>query len=159
MFCAVCSLEGGRVIIDYTNKWVTSELTEVTSGHLTLTKVLGKANTMGFVISAIVLSVYSWTSPFLFGWPMVVWFYWGEIEPFSAALAQDGLAECDQPGKNPLKYSTSARKWTRATARHIYSLTELPWLIYGWVKSNKSLSIRLLVICKSTWHNMTLGWP
>jgi len=27
------------------------------------------------------------------------------IEPFSALLAQDGLAECDQPGKNPLEYS------------------------------------------------------
>jgi len=32
----------------------------------------------------------------------------GEIEPFSATLAQDGLAECDQPGKNPLKYSAVA---------------------------------------------------
>jgi len=27
------------------------------------------------------------------------------MEPFSATLAQDGLAECDPPGKNPLKYS------------------------------------------------------
>jgi len=30
------------------------------------------------------------------------------IEPFSAALAQDGLAECDQPEKIPLKYSVIA---------------------------------------------------
>ena len=28
-----------------------------------------------------------------------------------------GLAECDQPGKNPLKYSTVAGNWTRATGR------------------------------------------
>jgi len=33
--------------------------------------------------------------------PQVVWCYWGEIGPFSATLAQDGLAECDQPGKIP----------------------------------------------------------
>ena len=32
----------------------------------------------------------------------------GDIEPFSATLAQDGLAECDQPRKNPLKYSAVA---------------------------------------------------
>ena len=29
------------------------------------------------------------------------------IEPFSATLAQDRLVECDQPGKNPLKYSAT----------------------------------------------------
>jgi len=28
--------------------------------------------------------------------PQVVWCHWGEIEAFSAMLAQDGLAECDQ---------------------------------------------------------------
>ena len=33
--------------------------------------------------------------------PQVVWCLWGEIEPFSATLAQDGLAECDQSGKIP----------------------------------------------------------
>jgi len=38
-----------------------------------------------------------------------------EIEPFSAALAQDGLAEHDQSGKNPLKYSAVAGNRTRAT--------------------------------------------
>ena len=31
-----------------------------------------------------------------------------EIEPFSATLAQNGLAEYDQSGKNPLKYSAMA---------------------------------------------------
>ena len=36
--------------------------------------------------------------------PQAVWCLWGG-EPFSALLAQDRLAECDQPGKNPLKYS------------------------------------------------------
>ena len=41
----------------------------------------------------------------------------GTIEPFSATLAQDGLAECDQPGKNPLKYAATAGHWTRATGR------------------------------------------
>ena len=49
--------------------------------------------------------------------PQVVWCLWGEIEPFSATLAQDGLAECDQPEKNPLKYSAVAGNWTRATGR------------------------------------------
>ena len=29
-------------------------------------------------------------------------------EPFFATLAQDGLSECDQPGKNPLKYPAIA---------------------------------------------------
>jgi len=41
----------------------------------------------------------------------------GVIEPFSATLAPDGLAECDQPGKNPLKYSVVAGNRTRATGR------------------------------------------
>ena len=39
------------------------------------------------------------------------------IEPFSATLAQVGLAECDQPGKNPLKYSAMAGNWTNATGK------------------------------------------
>jgi len=47
--------------------------------------------------------------------PQVVWCHWGEIEPFSATLAQDGLVECDQPGKNPLKYSAVVGNRTRAT--------------------------------------------
>jgi len=40
--------------------------------------------------------------------PQIVWCHWGEIEPFSATLAQDELAGCDQPGKDPLKYSAVA---------------------------------------------------
>ena len=51
--------------------------------------------------------------------PQVVRCYWGESEPFSATLAQNGLAECDQPGKNPLKCCVMARNWTRATRRYI----------------------------------------
>jgi len=49
-------------------------------------------------------SVRGWTSAFL----LAVHRLGGVIEPFSATLAQDGLAECDQPGKNPLKYSAMA---------------------------------------------------
>ena len=61
-------------------------------------------------------SIYPWLN---FGLPphcpQVVWCLWGEIEPFSAKQAQDGLAECDQPEKNLLKYSAVAGNWTRAT--------------------------------------------
>ena len=32
--------------------------------------------------------------------PQAVWCLWEKIEPFSATLAQDGLAECDQPAKS-----------------------------------------------------------
>jgi len=49
--------------------------------------------------------------------PQVVWCHWGEIKPFSATLAQGGLAECDQPGINPLKYSATNGHCTRATGR------------------------------------------
>jgi len=59
--------------------------------------------------------------------PQIVWCHWGEIEPFSATLAQDGLAEWDQPGKNPLKYSAVARYWTRATGRTDSELSH--WVI------------------------------
>jgi len=43
--------------------------------------------------------------------------HWGEIELFSATLAQNGLADCDQPRKNPLKYSATSGNWTRAKER------------------------------------------
>ena len=33
--------------------------------------------------------------------PQVVWCHWGEIGPLSATLAQDGMAECNQPGRDP----------------------------------------------------------
>jgi len=59
--------------------------------------------------------------------PQVVWCHWGEIEPLSVTLAQDALAECDQPGKNPLKYSAVAGNWTRATGRTDGELTH--WAI------------------------------
>jgi len=40
-----------------------------------------------------------------------------EIEPFSATLAQGGLAWYDQLRKTPLEYPVTARNWTRATER------------------------------------------
>jgi len=49
--------------------------------------------------------------------PQVVWCHLGEIDTFSTTLAQDGLAECDQPGKNSSKYSAVAGNRTRATGR------------------------------------------
>ena len=45
----------------------------------------------------------------------VVRCHWGEIEPCSTTLTQDGLAECDQPGNNPLKNSAMAGNWNRET--------------------------------------------
>jgi len=41
--------------------------------------------------------------------PQVVWCHWGEIEPISATLAQDGLAECDKPGKKSLEILNNHR--------------------------------------------------
>jgi len=41
----------------------------------------------------------------------------GEIGPFSATLAQDGLAGHDQPEKNLLKCFAVTGNWTRATGR------------------------------------------
>jgi len=38
----------------------------------------------------------------------------GGIEPFFATLAQNGLTQCDQPGKNPSKFSTIDGNRTRA---------------------------------------------
>jgi len=62
--------------------------------------------------------------------PQVVWGHWGEIELFSATLAKDGLAECDQPGKNSLKFSAMVGNWTRRgqTVRFVHFPTELSWL-------------------------------
>ena len=63
--------------------------------------------------------------------PQVLWCYWGEIEPLSATLTQDGLAECDQPGKNPLKYPTTEiepRPQGGQTVGYICTLTELSCL-------------------------------
>jgi len=41
----------------------------------------------------------------------------GEIGPFSATLAQDGVVECDQAGENPLKYFVMTGNGTRAMDR------------------------------------------
>jgi len=70
------------------------------------------------LVSLILVIIYPWLD---FGLPphcpQVAWCHWGEIEPFSATLAQDWLAECDQPGKNPLKYSVTTGNWTQAMER------------------------------------------
>jgi len=44
--------------------------------------------------------VCSWLN-FGFPPPQVKWCHCGEVEPFSATLAQDGLTERNQSGKNP----------------------------------------------------------
>jgi len=72
-------------------------------------------------------SIHGWTSAFLLA---VMWYYWREIESFSATMAQDGLAECDQPGKNPLRYTAMAGNWTRATERADSELSH--WAIMTW---------------------------
>jgi len=67
--------------------------------------------------------------------PQVVWCHWGEIEPFSTTLAQVRLAECDQPGENPLKYSAVAGDGTQATGRTDSELSH--WAImtdYSWIQ-------------------------
>jgi len=61
--------------------------------------------------SSVCLSVCPWLD---FGLPphcpQVIWCPWGEMEPFSATLAQDGLVECDQSGKNSLKLNPAHRE-------------------------------------------------
>jgi len=68
-----------------------------------------------FLLSAIVCSWLDFC--LLPRCPQVLWCYWGKIEPFAATLAQDKLAEYDQPGRNPLEYSAVVGNWTRATGR------------------------------------------
>ena len=78
----------------------------------------GFIDTSGFYLNLTSAIVCPWLD---FGLPpqcsQVVWCHLGGIGPFSAALAQDRLAECDQPGKNPLKYSATAGNWTGDTGR------------------------------------------
>jgi len=50
--------------------------------------------------------------------PQVLRCHWGEIGPFSATLAQDGLMKCDQPGKIPWNTPpATVGYWTRVTGR------------------------------------------
>jgi len=51
------------------------------------------------------LSVHGWTLIFL---DVLRLCPRGQIEPFSATLVQDGFAECDRPGKDPLEYFAMA---------------------------------------------------
>jgi len=83
--------------------------------------------------------------------PQVVWCHWGEIEPFSSTLAQGGLAECDQPGKNPLKYSAVAGNRTRAMGRTDSELSH--WAIMTWVKASINLLTWVCIIdTSSLWY-------
>jgi len=75
----------------------------------------------------------SWTSAFL----LAVHRLCGVIVPFSATLAQDVLAECDQPGKIPLKFSAvESKPWNRSRGiepgprggQTVSYPTELSWL-------------------------------
>jgi len=61
------------------------------------------------------LFVDSWLGVGLPQCPWVVLCHLREIEPFSAM--QDGLAECDQPGKDPRKYFVMAGNWMRVMER------------------------------------------
>jgi len=85
--------------------------------------------------------------------PQVVWCHWGEIELFLATLAQDGLAECDQPMKNPWKYLNMAGNWTRAMGRtesEIHSLSHWSimadrcWFLYNICEEDKLIRTHLL---------------
>ena len=64
--------------------------------------------------------------------PQVVWCHWGEIAPFSAMLAQDGLAECDQPGKIP--WNTPPWRGIKPGpqgGQTVSYSTELSWLTFS----------------------------
>jgi len=45
-----------------------------------------------------------------------------------------GLADCDEPGKNPLKYSAVAGNWTRATVRTDSELSRWAIMTDCWVR-------------------------
>jgi len=64
-------------------------------------------------------SVHGWISAFLLNIHRLCGAIEGRLSHFSATLAQDGLAECDQPGKIPLKYSATAWNRTRMSGRTI----------------------------------------
>jgi len=86
--------------------------------------------------------------------PPVVRCHWGEIEPFSAMLAQYGLAECDQPGKFRSEYSATAGNRPRATERtdsEIHSFSH--WAIITRVTGRTDSEIHSF----SHWAIMTLA--
>ena len=57
-------------------------------------------------------SAHVWTSAFLLDIHRLCGI---AIEPFSVTLAHYGLAECEQPWKNPLKYAAMARNLPQST--------------------------------------------
>jgi len=103
------------------------------------------------------LSYHSFISAIICPWlnfilpprcPQAVRRHWGEIEPFSATLAQDGLAECDQSGKNPLKYSAVAGNWTQSikkTDSEIHSFSHwaivTDWAIMADIDSSQNTNL------------------
>ena len=63
-----------------------------------------------------------------------------EIEPFSATLAQNGSAECDQPGISLLKYFVMAENWTRATGRTDSELSHSAIMTWATGRTDSELS-------------------
>jgi len=50
------------------------------------------------------------------------------MEPFSAMLPQDGLAECDRPGEKLPGLEIASGPRRGQAVRYIHSSTELSWL-------------------------------
>jgi len=99
------------------------------------------------------LSVHGWTLAFLLAVHRLCGAIEWRLSHFLPHWLRTGLAECGQLGKNPLKYSTIAGNWTRATERtdsEIHSPTELPdyySVIQLWV-----------VRASDNWANIVTGW-
>jgi len=81
------------------------------------------------------LSVRGWTSAFLLEFYRLCSAIERRLSHFlPCTLAQDGLAECDQPGKNPSRYfagqsGIELRPPGAQTVRYIHSPTEISWLV------------------------------
>jgi len=76
--------------------------------------------------------IYLWLDMSISAWcPQVVSWHWGENEPFSALLALDRFAECDQQRKSRVTCCTTAEYSTRATGeetvKYSHSPTDLSW--------------------------------
>ena len=107
-------------------RWVVCAWTA--RSNLNWTKNKSILGSIFLLFSAIVYPLLNFGLPF--HCPQAVRCNGGEIEPFFATLAQDRLAECDQVGKNPLKYSAMAGNWTRATGRTVSEIHLVSRLSY-----------------------------
>ena len=87
------------------------------------------------------LSVRGWTPAFLLNLHRLCCAIEGRrLRHFQA---QDGLAECDQSRKNPLKESRVAGNWTRATGRidsEIHSFSH--WAIVYWATVKRDSDVQ-----------------